>query len=285
MRFARPCSCGGGWERTTDHCGNLPGPLKTNKTTIGIDIGTNTEIVLRNPKRQRFLTTSVPSGPVFEGGHISDGMRAASGAIDRVFIADAELCYATIDAADPVGICGSGVLDVVAALLRLDVIDLRGHMQRRHPRVRSGKCGLEYLVVPAAETGHGRDIVLTQQDITQIQLAKAAICAGIETLMDSEGLKPLDVEQVIVAGAFGSYLDLKSAIDIGMLPRFPNAQYLQVGNAAGAGAKMCLVSRSARERARIIAKAATRIELKKCAGFDGAMARATRFPKFQHSNS
>ena len=144
--------------------------------------------------------------------------------------------------------------------------------------MRSGACGRELLVVPAAETGHSRDIVVTQRDITQVQLAKAAIFGGIETLLQLAGISYGAVQRVDVAGAFGSYLDLRSAIAIGMLPRFSNAEYLQVGNAAGAGAQMALVSSSQRERAREIAKKAERVELKQHAVFDRSMALATRLP-------
>ncbi|HEX8924686.1 MAG TPA: ASKHA domain-containing protein, partial [Terriglobales bacterium] len=248
------------------------------KITLGLDIGTNTEICIHDPRTGKLLTTSVPSGPVFEGAHIQDGMRAASGAIDKVFLAGGDIGFTTLDSAMPVGICGSGVLDLVAELRRMDVINARGHLVRCNGRVRTSTCGLEFVVVPAVDTGHCRDIVFTQHDVTQVQLAKAAISAGIQTLLEVAELSLEQVEEVAVAGAFGSYLDLRSALCIGLLPRFPNAEYLQIGNAAGAGAKMALVSRSERERAREIARKATRIELKKHSSFDRAMARATQFP-------
>ena len=138
---------------------------------------------------------------------------------------------------------------------------------------------MEFLVVNAVRTGNGRDIVITQRDITQVQLAKAAIFAGIDTLLQLAEVSYSAVERVEVAGAFGSYLDLRSAIAIGMLPRFPNAEYRQVGNAAGGGAQLALVSRAARARAREIAGKAERIELKRYPTFDRTMARATRIPK------
>jgi uncharacterized 2Fe-2S/4Fe-4S cluster protein (DUF4445 family) len=251
------------------------------KLTVGLDIGTNTEIVVRDPGTGSFLTTSVPSGPVFEGGHVSDGMRAASGAIEKFYSLNGTLRYTTIDGTKPIGICGSGIVDLLAELRRIRCIDERGHLSKTHALVQRGRSGARFLVAPAADTGHGRDIVLTQQDITQVQLAKAAIFAGIETLLQLTGVSPDDVQQLVVAGAFGSYLDLRSAVSIGMLPRFQNAEYLQVGNAAGAGAKLALVSKSERERARKIAEKAKRIELKQYAIFDRSMARATRFPELR----
>lgn len=257
----------------------------TDLVTIGLDIGTNTEIVLRHPRSGKFLTTSVPSGPVFEGAHIADGMRAASGAIDSFYSVAGELRYTTIDSARPIGLCGSGTVDLVAELLHLGYINDRGHLAKCGPRIRRGPCGTEFVVVPAAETVHGRDIVLTQRDVSQVQLAKAAIFAGIETLLQLAGVPHGDVQQVVVAGAFGSYLNLRSAIAIGMLPRFACTEYLQVGNAAGAGAKLALVSRGDRARARTIARNVTRIELKKHRSFDTAMARATRFPTLSPTSS
>ena len=255
---------------------------RSEKVTVGLDIGTNTEIVVRDPRTGKFVTTSVPSGPVFEGGHVADGMRAATGAIDNFFLLDGELKYRTIDDAKPVGICGSGMLDLLAELRRLGCIDELGHLVRSDNRVTRGPCGHEFLVVAAAETEHGRDIVLTQHDITQVQLAKAAIRAGIETLLNISEVSPEAVQELVVAGAFGTYLDLRSAIFIGLLPRFANAEYLQVGNAAGAGAKLTLVSKSQRERARTIAKSATKIDLNRYPEFDRLMARGTRFPATNH---
>ncbi|HTR27166.1 MAG TPA: ASKHA domain-containing protein [Terriglobales bacterium] len=249
------------------------------EVTVGLDIGTNTEIVVRDPRSPKFLTTSVPSGPVFEGAHVSDGMRAASGAIEKFYSATGELQYTTIDSARPVGMCGSGIVDLIAELHRSGTIDDRGHLVKSRSGVRSGASGMEFLVVNAVRTGNGRDIVITQRDITQVQLAKAAIFAGIDTLLQLAEVSYSAVERVEVAGAFGSYLDLRSAIAIGMLPRFPNAEYRQVGNAAGGGAQLALVSRAARARAREIAGKAERIELKRYPTFDRTMARATRIPK------
>jgi len=255
---------------------------RTDKVTVGIDIGTNTEIVVRDAARGKFLTTSVPSGPVFEGGHITDGMRAAKGAIDKFFLLDGKLKFHTIGEVPPIGICGSGVLDLLAVLRHTGEIDERGHI------VHSGNNGrreLSIRVTCATETGHGREITFTQHDVTQVQLAKAAIYAGISTLLDIAGIPSEKVQEVIVAGQFGLYLHLSSALATGMLPTLPNACYRQVGNAAGRGAKLALLSRSERARARQIAKSAQRIELKQHSMFDREMARGTRFPPSKNGDT
>lgn len=247
---------------------------RTEKITVGIDIGTNTEIVVRDAARGQFLTTSVPSGPVFEGGHIGAGMRAATGAIDRFYVQDGQLRYHTIGEAKPVGICGSGVLDLLASLRRLGAVNERGHLASCHGKGEKASV----LLVAAAESGHGREIVFTQHDVSQVQLAKAAIYAGITTLLGVAGIAAEEVQEMVVAGQFGSYLDLSSALSIGMLPVLAKARYRQVGNAAGRGAKLALVSLAARERARQIALQARKVELKQHREFDLALARATRFP-------
>jgi len=251
---------------------------RSEEVVIGIDIGTNTEIVLHNPRTDAIVSTSVPSGPAFEGGHVRDGIRAASGAIEKVFFVDRVLEFRTIDNCAPLGICGSGIVDLLAELWRLNYIDERGHLLQRDELVRSGKHGLEFLVVAASQSGHGRDIVLTQHDITEIQLAKAAIHAGIAALLEITDTNAAEVEEMVVAGAFGSYMDLRNSVAIGLLPYLPHASYLQIGNAAGSGAKMALVSNTCRERARMIAQKVTKVELKKYENFNRLLARATRFP-------
>ena len=251
---------------------------RTAEITIGIDIGTNTEIVLRNPAKGDFVVTSVPSGPAFEGGHVSNGMRASAGAIERVFSRDGQLEFVTIGNTPPIGFCGSGVVDLLAELWRLGYINERGKLLEGFPGIRHRSTGAEIVAVPASLSGNGQDITLTQRDITELQLAKAAIHAGISTLLELTDTKVGDVQEVAVAGAFGSYLDLRSAVAIGLLPKLPNARYLQIGNAAGTGAKMAVLSKAERERARAIARNATRIELKQHRIFDRLLARATRFP-------
>jgi uncharacterized 2Fe-2S/4Fe-4S cluster protein (DUF4445 family) len=233
---------------------------KTDKVTIGLDIGTNTEIVLA--AGDRLLSCSCASGPAFEGAHIRDGMRAAPGAIERVRLTDNHVDYQTIDDAPPVGICGSGILDGVAEMLRAGVLQASGTIvAESHPRVRGSGRPAEFLLVPAGERDAPRDVAITRKDVNEIQLAKAAIRAGIEVLLEEAGLKGEQVEQVVVAGAFGTYLDVDSAVTIGMFPALPRERFVQVGNAAGMGAKMALISRRCRETAQEIARRVEYVEL------------------------
>ena len=234
-----------------------------------VDIGTNTEISLvvgrkRSPDASGALSgdgdapifsCSCASGPAFEGAHIRDGMRAAPGAVERVRIRPSPgepegsgvPQVKTIGDLPAVGICGSGILEVVAELTGAGVVDSRGVLRRDRPGVRlDGNNRAEYLLVPAANTGHGRDVVVTRKDIHEIQLAKGAIRAGIEILLGHAGITAGEIDSWIIAGAFGTYLDLDAAQRIGMFPRQPLERFHQVGNAAGMGAKQMLLSREAR---------------------------------------
>jgi uncharacterized 2Fe-2S/4Fe-4S cluster protein (DUF4445 family) len=236
------------------------GMHEAREITLGLDIGTNTEISLA--VGGQLLSCSCASGPAFEGAHIRDGMRAAPGAIEWARLVDGRFEYQTIDDAPPVGICGSGVLDGVAALRQAGVLRANGAMRLEdHPRVRRTDSGSEFLLVPAGERGAPRDLVITRKDVNEIQLAKAAIRAGVEVLLEEAGLKAEQVERVVVAGAFGTYLDVGSALAVGMFPPLPRERFFQVGNAAGMGAKMALVSRRCRGVAEEIARCVEYIEL------------------------
>ena len=210
---------------------------------MAIDIGTNTEIAL--VKDGKVSVTSCASGPAFEGYQITCGMKATEGAIERVAFSAAgrPRTIQTIGRAEPVGICGSGVVDVLAGLLAGGVVDKSGLMQE-HERVRRGARGLEYLV---AEGAHG-DIVFTQKDVRALQLAKGAIAAGWSLLLSNAGLAPEDLRHVFVAGAFGNYLGLDNALAIGLLPPIATKRIAFVGNAAGVGAQMALIDVRQRER-------------------------------------
>ena len=245
---------------------------------LGIDIGTNTEIVLSRPAHGLLLTASCPSGPTFEGGHIRHGMRAAPGAIEKITLTVNGLSLKTIDDLPPVGLCGSGVIDAIAQLWRTGAIDYRGHLQAGEPNVRQAKAGKEYLLVEAKDTGHGKDIVISQQDISEVQLAKAAVAASIKTLLTLSNTRDDEIEEMVLAGAFGSYLDVDSSVAIGLLPKLSNATCLQAGNSAGTGAKMALVSAGMRDQASQIAQRAVRIDLKQQKDFNRELALATRFP-------
>lgn len=244
---------------------------------VGIDIGTNTEIAVVRPDRGLFFSASCASGPAFEGAHIRDGMRAAPGAVEAVRLTADGPEVRTVDGAPALGLCGSGIVDAVAELRRVGTIDERGHLRPDAPGVRSGLEGREFVLVPGTRTGHGQDVVVTQGDVVQIQLAKGAIFAGVATLMGVARLAEDEVGEVIVAGAFGSYLNLESARAIGLLPCLPRARYLPVGNAAGEGAKRALLSVAERRRAREIGRRFRHVELSSHSGFSGALARAMRF--------
>lgn len=248
-----------------DHVAMILGSCLDKKPgiTLGLDIGTNTEIVLNYGGRM--LCCSCASGPAFEGAHIAQGMRAVTGAINAIRISDdgCEVFWESIGGVPPVGICGSGVLDAIAELYRCDILNNSGRLDTRHPRVRRPPAGgpPEFLLVSSEEAGIDNDLVITQKDISEIQLAKAAIASGTLLLLEAAGLTIKDLEQVVVAGAFGTYLRLESAITIGMFPKLSLSAFLQVGNAAGTGARLTLLSMEERRRSEAIARQVDYLEL------------------------
>jgi uncharacterized 2Fe-2S/4Fe-4S cluster protein (DUF4445 family) len=252
---------------------------QTEQVALGMDIGTNTEIALARPDRGFLTSVSCASGPAFEGAHISDGMRAAAGAIEAVELTATGINLKTVANAPAIGLCGSGIIDGVAELLRWHLINERGRFDRRHQRVREGRHGAEFLLAPAGQSGGQRDVVITQSDVNEIQLAKGAIRAGLEVLLDATATAPEEVKEVVIAGAFGSFLKVQSALTMGLLPRLPNAHYRQVGNAALAGAKWALVSRQVRERARQIVARTSYLELTTYPKFSRRFAMGMLFPK------
>ena len=227
--------------------------------TVAIDIGTNTEVSLVSDGK--VISVSCASGPAFEGGHIKCGMRAASGAIERLRLVDDQVEYQTVDGTPPVGLCGSGILDAMAQLYLAGVIDKDGRMKDNHPRMRTRQKQPEFVLVSKDEQDGHPAIVITQQDIRELQLAKAAIRTGIQVLLETNGCSEEEIKQVIIAGAFGSYINVSSAVTIGMLPSLPLDCFRQVGNAAGMGAKLALVSRSKRAEAQTVARQVGYIEL------------------------
>ena len=234
-------------------------PYQVDGLVIALDIGTNTEISLING--EEITTTSCASGPAFEGGHIKHGMRAARGAIERLRITGDTIHYQTIGKAPPTGICGSGVLDAFAQLYLAGVINDGGRFTEKHPRVRLTDNTPEFLLVEQEEKDGQSSIVITQKDVRELQLAKAAIRSGIQLLLEVNGFTDEDIGQVIVAGAFGSYIDLSSAVTVGLLPALPLNYFRQVGNAAGMGAKLALLSLAKREEAQAIVSRTRYIEL------------------------
>jgi len=245
------------------------------KTVVALDIGTNTEISLIH--EGRLLTISCPSGPALEGRHIRCGMRSAPGAIESVKISGDQVGVKTIGNVPPVGICGSGVVDAIAQLYLAGVVSRTGVMTREHPRVRIRDRQPEFVFADE-QKGGGTAIVFNQRDVRAVQLAKGAIRAGIQVLLDEAGLREEQIDQVIIAGAFGNYIDLASAVAIGMLPDLPLDRFAQVGNAAGIGAKLALVSYPHRATAQALAANSQYIELAGSERFNRAFMRAMRFP-------
>lgn len=237
--------------------------------TLAVDIGTNGEVMLWSGERT--LVCSTAAGPAFEGAQIRHGMRAAVGAIEHVRTADGRVVVHTIGEAPAVGLCGSGLLDAVAVLLDLGVVNSAGLMadgsaaQGLPPEVASRLSGegqdRQFALVPAEESGLDEPIALTQRDIRQLQLAKGAVRAGIEVLLAESGLRATDLERILLAGAFGSYIDRASAVRLGLVPALHLAQIVAVGNAAGAGAVMALTSLEERRKAAGLAESVTHVEL------------------------
>ncbi len=222
---------------------------KSPRNLIALDIGTNTEISL--VAGGQVTCCSCASGPAFEGAHIREGMRAAPGAIERARWSDGKILWQSIGNLPPVGICGSGILDVIAAFQDGKLLKPTGVMLS----------GSGITLVPAAQTGVDRDLVVTRKDVNEIQLAKSAIRVGVEILLENAGLTSADLDEFIVAGAFGTYLDLRSAVRTGMFPPLPLDRFRQVGNAAGVGAKQMLVSLDKRREAEEIADRIAYVEL------------------------
>ena len=220
-------------------------------TTLVMDIGTNTEISLIH--RGDITSASCPSGPALEGGHISCGMRAAEGAIERVTVEDGRLKIEVIGNRQPVGLCGSGVIDAMAALRQAGILDDGGRIAGQHPDIEDVDGKRTAVLAPGVH--------FNQHDVRAVQLAKAAIRTGIELLLRDRDLHEGDIELVVIAGAFGSYIDVSSAVAIGLLPTLPLDRFRQVGNAAGAGVRQMLASRQARTRGRELAKACRYLEL------------------------
>ncbi len=260
-----------------DHVAMLlaTGIWESTKTAIALDIGTNTEISLVH--QNQIIACSCASGPAFEGAHISAGMRAAPGAIERVQVVHGEVRTQTIDNLAPVGICGSGILDAVACMLQINAIDQRGAIAVDHPSVKHNDHRREFLLVKQSVSGNNQDIMVTRQDVNEIQLAKGAIRTGIDILLEVAGISADDIEEFIIAGAFGSYIHIPSAVQIGMFPAIPLNRFHQVGNAAGAGARQMLLSAEQRELAQEVAKKVRYVELSTYPGFSSIFSRSLFF--------
>ena len=241
------------------------GLSSTERTVLGLDIGTNTEISLSYQGHLRSCSTA--SGPAFEGARIQQGMRAAPGAVEHVRYVGDRFLVQTVDGEPAIGICGSGILDSVAEARNAGVLDSRGAMAREHPLVHRTEHGPSCLLVGASQSGNGKDIFFTRSDVNEIQRAKGAIRAGTKVLLAEAGIAEEALDEVVIAGAFGTYLDVGSAVTIGMLPDVPLDRYRQIGNGAGRGAVQMLLSRGQRLRAWEVAKRSEYIELTVYPGF------------------
>lgn len=248
---------------------------KTSKCTIGIDIGTNTEVALS--VNGEITSLSCASGPAFEGAGIKHGMRAGNGAIEKVSIKNNIIDFKVIGDVAPIGICGSGILDTISQLRQQRIIDQRGRLQD-HDLVSQIKAGREFILASKKNTGIEKDIVVTQHDISEIQLAKAAIRTGISILLKECGINEEEIEKMVIAGAFGTYINVESAIKIGMFPSIPLNIFTQVGNAAGIGAKLALISKEHRAIAGNIANRVRYIELTTHPKFTHEFSHALQFP-------
>ena len=243
-----------------------------------IDLGTNGEIVLGN--RHWSSSVSCASGPAFEGAGIRAGMRAMKGAIDHVHgdPVTGAVTWSTIGSAPPRGICGSGIVDLAVAMVDTGALDFAGKLNSCHPRVRPGTDGAEYLFVSAGETGIDRDITVTQQDIDYLMDSKAAACGAIAVLLGRYKCSVRNIRHLYLAGAFGAYTNIESAVRFGIIPRFPSATVHSIGNGSLSGAYAALVSAKNRAMAESLARDMVYIDLMTDTAFAEEYASALYIP-------
>jgi uncharacterized 2Fe-2S/4Fe-4S cluster protein (DUF4445 family) len=251
-----------------------------------VDIGTNGEVVMGT--RDHLMACSAPAGPALEGAQIRHGMRGAVGAIDRVWVEDGDIRFHVIGDGQPQGICGSGLIDAVASALDIGLIDWTGLIQiERRDRfpgplaMRLAERGEERLLVlvPRGAAAGGGEIVLTQDDVRQVQLAKGAIGGGIRMLQHVLGVPDEALTDLMLAGGFGNYLSIRSAVRIGLIPSLPPDRIRYVGNAAALGAQLALVSEIERARAERLARSIEHLSLATHPAFQDLFVEAMNFPK------
>jgi len=252
--------------------------------TLAVDIGTNGEIVLA--AGDKLYAASCAAGPALEGARITCGSRAAEGAIEAVVVGDDDIVLDVIGGGLARSICGSGLIDAVAALVNLDIIESSGRFA--HPGTLKGKLplaifsriaeqgGQPAFVLASGEAG-GQRVFLTQEDIRQVQLAKAAIRAGTKLLQKKLGLGDSDIKQIFLAGAFGNYIRKESALRVGLLPDVPAERIHFVGNAAASGAQMILLSRRWRRLAKDLARKIEYVEIAHEKDFPDVFAESMKF--------
>lgn len=249
-----------------------------------IDIGTNGEISVGNS--DGIASTSCAAGPAFEGANLSFGMRGTDGAIDHLSISDdLDVSYTTINGLKPKGLCGSGVVDAIAEMFRTGVIERNGRIREElgSPRIRVVDGESQFIVATRDETSMKEPIVITQNDIVQIQYAKAAMYAGTSILMERMKINSSKLDAILLAGAFGNYVRPASARIIGLFPEIPLDRIMGIGNAAGAGAKMALLNEDVRKKARELATSIEYVELAAHAQFEDRFYNALYFPNYDTS--
>jgi uncharacterized 2Fe-2S/4Fe-4S cluster protein (DUF4445 family) len=252
---------------------------------LGLDLGTNGEIFLGN--RKRLVTCSAAAGPALEGASISNGMIAKAGAIEDVYMEDGELRYHIIGNIKPKGLCGSGLVDLVAVLLHSGNVNYQGLIRRSRKNVpnalneRVVKYGGTYnfMVATSEESYNQRPIYLTQKDVRELQLAKGAVAAGIGMLMEEMGIRTDDIAHVYLAGALGNYVDVMSAMRIGLIPDFDPGIVSSLGNAASTGASMVLLSKNYWQMANNVSDFIEHIELSSRLDFNQYFVEHIDFPK------
>src|SRR2546421_621023 len=252
---------------------------------VAVDIGTNGEVLLGS--RERLLACPAPAGPALEGAQIRHGMRGARGAIDKVTI-DHDIHVHTIGETPALGICGSGLIDLLAGLLAAGVIDWTGLIQVEArdslPPALRGRVAMRgeervFVVLRPGEAGARAEIVLTQDDVRQVQLAKGAIASGIAMLLHVAAVPLEALEELMLAGGFGNYLSIASAIRIGLIPALSPGRVRYVGNAASPGAPLCLLSEAERARADTIASHIEHVSLAAHPDFEQLFVDAMNFPR------
>jgi uncharacterized 2Fe-2S/4Fe-4S cluster protein (DUF4445 family) len=257
---------------------------RDSRTRLFIDIGTNCEIVLGS--NERLLATAAPAGPAFEGAAIRCGMRASPGAIEGVRMSTDGLELAVIGDVEPIGLCGSGLVDAVAGLVSIGLLDRSGRFvteeeaAERAPGVASRltMVGDERVFVLHKRGEAESSIYMSQRDVRELQFAKAAIATGWNLLLEDAGLVPGDVQQVLLAGSFGSYLSPASAVRLGLVPPLPVLRVVSAGNVAGEGAKMALLSVRERAGAMALLEEVNYVELSDRADFNDRFVELLQFP-------
>jgi uncharacterized 2Fe-2S/4Fe-4S cluster protein (DUF4445 family) len=257
---------------------------KKDELTLLIDIGTNGEMVMGT--KDRLVACSTAAGPAFEGALISCGMRGADGAIDHIKLVDGRLDYSVIGGGTPQGICGSGLIDLLSELIRVGIVESGGRIVEADEldgtdsevykdNIISVEGQRAFLVFK----GDKNEVYFTQKDVREVQLAKGAMAAGIEMMSDFLGVKSEDIKSVMIAGAFGSYMSPKSACGIALIPPVLESKVVAIGNAAGQGAKLALISRKEFERATVMAREINYLELAADPKFQDVFVDMLEFPE------